>query len=265
MIKKRKDGRRAVVLGTPVDRASRSDLRHFIERALTGSYTQRIVTLNPEIAIAATRSPQYSNAVRTADYITVDGFGLLLALLFLGYGAGERVTGTDVLEELCELAVRRDERIAFLLRKDGLTTPALLRDALKERWPSLKASIGTVHPAERVDPALIHAINDAAPSMLIVNFGHPDQEAWITAHGDALRTIRIATGIGGAIDYFSGVVPMPPRIMRKFGFEWLWRVIHQPRRLRRTLCAIVIFPLAVMREQIRLLRIPQLRLRSKHL
>ncbi|HEX3721694.1 MAG TPA: WecB/TagA/CpsF family glycosyltransferase [Nitrolancea sp.] len=45
----------------------------------------------------------------------------------------------------------------------------------------------------------------------------------------------IAFGVGGAFDFLAGAVPRAPRIVRRFGFEWLYRLIRQPWRWRRQL------------------------------
>lgn len=220
----------------------------FLQRAFVSSRAHRIVTLNPEIALAATRDPRYAAAVRTADILTIDGTGIALALRLMGHGIRERITGTSVLEDICGLAAERGSGVAFLLRADGLTSPLLLRAALTQRWPTLRCAIATVDPAQPVDAALVAAVNDAAPTCLIVNFGHLVQEQWTVEHLDQFRSVRIAAGIGGAVDYFSGAVPRPPRFACRLGLEWIWRLMRQPRRIRRIIRAVVVFPWAVMRD-----------------
>lgn len=242
--------RRVHILGIPVDRCSRIEFRMFLRRAMAAPSARRIVTLNPEIALEARRDPRYAVMIRTADVVTVDGMGLALALRGMGHDIAGRITGTDVLEDLIALAVEEGRRVSFLLRADGLTSPPLLRAALAARWPALQYSVGVVDPAQPVDPTLIRAITDDAPTILIVNFGHPHQERWIAEHVDWFRTVRIAVGIGGAMDYFVGAVPQPPPFARRFGVEWAWRLLRQPRRWRRIVRATIIFPIAVCADPI---------------
>lgn len=240
--------RRATILGTPVDRCSRIEFRMFLQRAFASSRAHRIVTLNPEIALAARRDPRYAAAVRTADMLTIDGTGIALALRLMGYGMSERMTGTSVLEDICCLAAERGSGVAFLLRADGLTSPPLLRAALTQRWPTLRCAIAAVDPAQPVDAALVAAVNDAAPTCLIANFGHLVQEQWIVEHLDQFRSVRIAAGIGGAVDYFSGAVPRPPALVHRLGLEWAWRLVRQPWRFHRIIRAVIVFPCAVLRD-----------------
>lgn len=240
--------RRVRILGLPVDRCSRIEFRMFLRRALAAPSARRVVTLNPEIVLAARQDPRYAVTIRTADLVTVDGTGLALALRAMGHDVAGRITGTDVFEDLAALAVEEGRHVTFLLRADGLTSPPLLRAALTARWPALKYSVGVVDPTQPIDPALVRAIVDDAPTILVVNFGHPHQERWIAEHLDWFRTVRIAAGIGGALDYFAGAVPPPPQLVRRFGVEWAWRLLRQPRRWRRILRATIAFPAAVVQE-----------------
>lgn len=245
MIDTRTGLRRVRILGTPVDRCTRIEFRMFIRRSMSALSARRIVTLNPEIALQAWRDPRYGVAIRTADLLTIDGMGIALALRCFGFRGHGRITGSDVLHDLATFAQEEGKTIAFLLRDDGLTSPPLLRAALGKRWTSLRSTIGAVDVHQPIDPALARAMIDAAPDILIVNFGHPHQEQWLASHLDRFPSIRLAVGIGGALDYFSGTIPSPPHLVRAFGIEWLWRLLRQPYRLRRILRAVIVFPSAV--------------------
>jgi len=240
---------RASILGIPVDRCTRIEFRMFLRKSLSALTARRIVTLNPEIALAARRDARYGVAIRTADLLTVDGIGIALALRCFGDRWERRITGSDVLEDLATLAQEEGKTVAFLLRHDGLTAPPLLRLALAARWPSLRSTMAMVDPRAPMDPALARAIVDAAPDIIMVNFGHPIQERWLAENLDRFPSVRIATGIGGALDYFSGAVASPPSFVRALGIEWLWRLLRQPRRFRRIVQAVLVFPCAVLWER----------------
>ena len=73
-------------------------------------------------------------------------------------------------------------------------------------------------------------INSFGPAILFVAFGAPNQERWIYENLELLSSVKLAIGIGGAIDMISGKLPRAPRLMRKIGLEWLWRLIKRPKR-----------------------------------
>lgn len=239
---------RSTILGIPVDRVSVVELRGFLRRAFAGNRTQRIVTLNPEIAVAAYRDGRYGSVVRTADLVTIDGVGVRFALRIRRRPVGDRITGTILLEEACALAAADNRTAVFLLRHDGLTAPPVLRATLKQRWPTLAVAIAAVDPERPLDAALARAMNDHAPALLVTNFGHPMQEQWIAEHVDQFPTVRVAFGVGGAIDYLTGSAPLPPEFVRRYGIEWLWRFVRQPWRIGRIATAIIRFPLLAARR-----------------
>lgn len=239
--------RRTTILNIPVDLCSRLEFRMFLNRACASGRAHRVVTLNPEIILTAMECPRYASTIRTADCCTVDGVGLALALRILRRARPERITGIHVLEDMCATAAEEGRAIAILLRSDGLTAPPLLRAALHERWPDLRVAVATVQPSTETDSALRSALRDHTPEFLIVNFGHPIQEEWIARHIDEFPSIRVAVGIGGAVDYFTGAAAKPPESFARLGFEWAWRLFRQPRRWRRILRATIVFPYRVIR------------------
>lgn len=238
--------RRTSLLGFPIDQCTPVELETFIRHACTSDHAHRIVTINPEIIVAAQRNPRYAATVRTADLVTIDGVGITIALRLCGRRHAERVTGTTILETACGVAAAEEGRVVFLLRNDGLSSPPLLHAALRERWPSLNAAIVVVDPDISLDDALARAIADHGPRILIANFGHPAQEQWIASYVDRFPSVRVAVGIGGAIDYLTGAVPIPPPLVRKLGMEWFWRLTRQPWRLPRIVDAVFRFPLLLV-------------------
>ena len=52
---------------------------------------------------------------------------------------------------------------------------------------------------------------------------------------DILEKIEkgILIGVGGSLDVLSGSIKRAPKIFRKLKIEWLYRIIRQPKRLKR--------------------------------
>jgi len=69
-----------------------------------------------------------------------------------------------------------------------------------------------------------------------------------------LPSVKLAIGVGGTFDFIAGVVPRAPYLMRKTGLEWLYRLYHQPRRIKRIINAALIFPLKVISARTKDLR-----------
>ena len=93
-------------------------------------------------------------------------------------------------------------------------------------------------------------IREEAPDILLIALGHGKQEKWIAAHLPELPSVKVAMGVGGAFDFIAGRVLRAPRILRRLGLEWLWRLILQPSRLPRIWRAVIKFPILVLRAKL---------------
>jgi N-acetylglucosaminyldiphosphoundecaprenol N-acetyl-beta-D-mannosaminyltransferase len=83
-----------------------------------------------------------------------------------------------------------------------------------------------------------------------VGFGFPRQEAWIHRHLHEFPTVRVAIGVGGTIDYWSGMKQRAPIWMQKVGLEWAWRLYKEPWRVGRIFRAVVVFPVLALTDWI---------------
>jgi N-acetylglucosaminyldiphosphoundecaprenol N-acetyl-beta-D-mannosaminyltransferase len=63
----------------------------------------------------------------------------------------------------------------------------------------------------------------------------------------------VVHGVGGSFDILAGITKRAPAAWQRWGLEWLYRVLQEPRRLgRRYLTTNVSFLLMTARELIRL-------------
>ncbi len=207
----------------------------------------QIVTLNPEMVMAARRLPEFRATIERADLVTADGVGIVLAARLLGRPLRGRVTGVDLVEALA--AAGDPELALFLLgAAPGVAERAARR--LETRSPGCRIAgvwAGSPRPEES-GPSLAR-IAETRPAVLLVAYGAPAQELWIARHRSELERagVVVAVGVGGAFDYLAGVVPRAPRPLRRLGLEWLYRLIRQPWRWRRQL-ALPQFAALVVRE-----------------
>jgi N-acetylglucosaminyldiphosphoundecaprenol N-acetyl-beta-D-mannosaminyltransferase len=144
----------------------------------------------------------------------------------------------DLAEKLVEEAATKSLRVYLL--GGGLGVAAAAAKAMKRHYPKLeiKGDEGTKDIKHQFSifnfQTMIEAINDFNTDILLVAFGAPWQERFVIEHKNELK-VRVAMVVGGAFDMWSGKVPRAPLQWRNFGFEWLWRLIHEPWRVKRQL------------------------------
>jgi N-acetylglucosaminyldiphosphoundecaprenol N-acetyl-beta-D-mannosaminyltransferase len=240
------------VLGVRVDRVDLPACLARISGWLADTYggLHHIVTVNPEFVMAARRNPVFMAALRRSSLATADGIGIKVAARILSLPVPARVTGVDLVEGIAALEMPNC-RVFLLGAAEGVAVDAA--DALTSRFPSLQIA-GTFAggPSEHEFSEIEERLAGSKPTVLLVAFGHPAQDLWIDSNRERLSMhgILVAVGVGGTFDYLSGRVPRAPRVIRRLGLEWLYRLIRQPWRWRRQL-ALPQFVLLVVRERFR--------------
>jgi len=81
--------------------------------------------------------------------------------------------------------------------------------------------------------AIIDAINASGATVLVVGVGAPKQEKWIARYRDAMPGVRLFMALGATIDFEAGVKKRAPSVWQLLCLEWLYRLLHEPRRLFR--------------------------------
>ena len=209
-----------------------------------------IVTLNPEMLVASVRDASYARTLQQADIRTIDGFGLWALLRLRGLPV-PRVPGVELAEQMLILAQERGWRVGCFGGHPG--TGEALRKTLIERYPRLSllveegGKIDEQGNADALSEEALHRLTMFGPEVLLVALGGgTKQETWIAKHMEYLPGLRVAIGVGGTFDYWTGRIRRAPRWMRRSGCEWLWRLCMEPTRIRRIYHALIVFPFLVI-------------------
>ena len=213
--------------------------------------TRVIFTANVEHVVLLSSDPEFRMAYGAADYVLADGMPLVWFSRFICDALPERVTGSDLLPEICRMAEKKSLKVFFLGGTPEVTPKAV--ENLQRRFPALQM-VGIATPwidlsdGESVSSGLVESINQSGADILFVGFGAPKQELWITRNRKRLKT-GIVLAVGGTFDFLAGKTVRAPLWMQRSGLEWLWRLLHEPKRLwRRYLIGNVRFLVIAWRE-----------------
>lgn len=221
------------VLDIPVDCLQRHSLEQAVLQQLkTPQNPWQIVTMNAEMAYAASQDPDFMAILQQADMIIPDGIGVVWALSHQGVQV-PRLPGVELVEFLFSRAEAEGFSIGILGSHPD--TLAALQQVLQERYgqvPLCFIQNGYFKPEEEAQ--ILEELQRARPDVLLVALGVPRQEAWIAEHRASLN-IPVMMGIGGSLDVISGRLERAPQWMRQAHLEWLFRLYQQPSRWRRML------------------------------
>ena len=235
----------AEVLGVRVDCVTAPKALDRCAQLLGTEGHHQVVTLNPEFVMYAQHDASFRTLVRETNLVVPDGAGIVWALRRQGAANVERVTGIDLMQELCILAAQMQVSVFLLGAAAGIAAQAAA--TLQEQIPGLViagTAVGTPDPTQA--PGLCAQILDSGAGMLFVAFGCPAQDFWIQKY-QRESGARLAMGVGGSFDYISGKVARAPLWMRRVNLEWCYRLLRQPWRWRRQL-VLIAYLWRVMRE-----------------
>lgn len=221
----------AEVLGVRVDCVTMEQALAQCAQLLNTDGCHQVVTLNPEFVMLAQRDAAFRALVREASLVTPDGAGIVWALRRQGFANVARVTGIDVMRELCAHAAQTDTSVFLLGAAPGIAARAA--KVLQRQLPGLRiagTAVGAPDPDQAAEICL--QIQESGADLLFVAFGCPAQDFWIEQHQKATGA-RLAIGVGGSFDYISGKIGRAPVWMRNANLEWLYRLLRQPWRWRR--------------------------------
>ncbi len=221
------------ILGVRVDHVTMETALAKVESLLREGGFHQIATVNPEFVVLAQRDSGFRHVLDETALNVPDGVGLLWAARHLGQPLTERVTGQELVDRIAALAAQCGFRLFMLGAREGIAEKASAE--LLRRHPNLIIAgchAGSPAPAEEEEIAA--RITASQADILLVAYGPPKQELWIARNAERLK-VSVAMGVGGTFDTLAGVVPRAPRWIRRAGFEWTYRLVREPRRLRRQL------------------------------
>ncbi len=222
------------VLGVPIDNVTMDDVIARIEQWVEEGGFHQVATANTDFLINALKDAELGDILRRCDLVIADGMPLVWTSRLLGTPLKGRVTGVDLVPRLAELSARRNFRIFML----GATQKSLDGSAawIEAHYPGAQI-VGRLSPphgplADMDHEEILGAIEEARPDILLVAFGNPKQEKWLSMHRHRLQ-VPVCVGVGGSFDFLSGSVQRAPEWMQRSGLEWAYRTMQEPTRLAK--------------------------------
>jgi N-acetylglucosaminyldiphosphoundecaprenol N-acetyl-beta-D-mannosaminyltransferase len=182
----------------------------------------------------AQQSASFKQILRDADLVVPDGFPLIWLGRRKGFALRRRVYGPELMEQFCQVTSAKSYRHFFYGGASGVA--ADLASRFVERFPGLQVT-GMFSPPFRPlnpeeDREVVAAINASCADVVWIGLGAPKQERWMFEHRHLLKA-PVLVGVGAAFDFHTGRVAQAPPWIRNHGFEWLFRLACEPRRLWR--------------------------------
>lgn len=209
---------------------SASEYFNLLKKYLKNNTKKFIITANPETLTMANNDQEISNMLLDENNsIIPDGIAIVKACQMLNIKVTERIAGVDIAAFLLKEANKEKKSIYLFGSKQEVIE--LLVKKIKKDYPNINVlgySNGYVKNRDKVFKEIIKL----QPDICLVALGIPYQEKIIYKHLDKFNK-GIFVGVGGSFDVLSGFKKRAPKIFIKLNLEWLYRIICEPKRIKR--------------------------------
>ena len=189
--------------------------------------------INAHALNLAGTTPWFKEFLNASDIAYPDGEGVRFGSWLLGNSLPPQTALTRWIWELAEFSCRQGFSLYFLGGEQHVVEGAV--SALSAKSPGLHCAgfhHGYFQKHGPESDTVVEEINNAKPNILLVGFGMPVQEDWIRRNKGRLNVNVILTA-GSSFDYAAGTKSVCPSWVSRFGLEWFYRFLVEPKRLFR--------------------------------
>lgn len=192
-----------------------------------------VVTPNMDHIVLIENDESFKEVYNNADLVLIDGKPLIWISEIYGTQIKEKVSGSDLFPRICELAAKNGYKVFILGAAEGVADKAAQNLTMKFHGLNI---VGTYSPpigfetdVEQIQN-IIDMINKTETDILAVALGSPKGEKFIYKIREMINA-SLSISIGATIDFEAGNVKRAPKWMSDSGFEWLYRITQDPKRL----------------------------------
>ena len=225
---------------------SEKEYFNLLKEYLENNEKKFIITANPETLTMAETDEEVSKMLLDKNNSVVpDGIAIVKACKTLDIPVTERIAGVDIAEYLLHEASQLKKKVYLFGSKQEVIDG--MKNVIKKKYSGIKLVGATNGYIEDKDKEFEN-IKKAKPDVIMVALGIPYQKKLIYKHlKDFEKGIFI--GVGGSFDVLSGTKKRAPKIFIKLNLEWLYRIMCEPKRLKRFWNNNVKFILKIKKEK----------------
>jgi len=253
------------IFGIQFDNLKTDEVLEKIQEFLKDNKQYYIVLPYSEFVVRAQKNQPFKNILNQADLCLCESRGLYLVARMIGKGLKQPINGIELIYNICDKSQFlisnfksnsnfKNSKIEskFKIQNSKLFLFGATESVIKKTAEKLGESIIGFENGYQDFDKVIEKINLIKPNILLVGLGSPKQEEFIYNNLSKMPSVKLAIGVGGAFDFISGRVKRAPHILQNIGLEWLWRLMIQPKRLKRICKGVVGLGCLTLKNMLRL-------------
>jgi N-acetylglucosaminyldiphosphoundecaprenol N-acetyl-beta-D-mannosaminyltransferase len=221
---------RVYIAGCPVD--SDNNLEDLSEKLCDNAMSRRgcqVLGVNAAVAVEANYDPIYRQMLESVTDLPADGFWVSFAAKILRHGGVGHIGIERLVYRLLDRLSVSGCRVYLLGAREEVVEEAVR--VIEARYKGIEVvGFRNGYFSEEDEETIAADVKRTDPNIVLVGMTSPKKEKWISENRGTLNNCVII-GVGGLFDVFAGKVPPAPEWIKRSGFEWLFRLLHDPRRL----------------------------------
>ena len=223
------------VLGIPIDAIDMTAALRTVKAAARGSEPFLLSTANLNFLVTSRSDSEFRESLLDSDLCTADGMPIVWIARLLGLPIENRVSGSDLFEEL-RTAERGARPLTVFWFGGAAGVAAVAAEKINGKSAGLRC-VGSIDPGfgtveEMSRDALLNPVNASGADFLVVSLGAKKGQLWLQQNRDRLRS-PVRAHLGTVVNFQAGTLRRAPRYLQSWGLEWLWRIKEEPYLWRR--------------------------------
>jgi N-acetylglucosaminyldiphosphoundecaprenol N-acetyl-beta-D-mannosaminyltransferase len=214
-----------------VDEITLNEVINKVKQFIKKKSPHYLISLGSLTILLARKDKELREIIKRADLVLCDSVGVQWGLKFLYDIKIEKISGVDLIPILCDVAVQNKYRLFFLGSTKEVIKKAV--ENVKRRYKGINiCGFSDGYFDIKKEDLIKKWIKKSKPDILLVGLGQPFQEKWIFKNLNYLK-VPLCIGIGGSFDVLGGKVKRAPLFFQRIGFEWFFRLVQEPWRIKR--------------------------------
>ena len=225
---------------------TKTECYELISQIIKNKEKKFIITVNPETCMLSEKDIELKQIITNNDNLIVpDGIAVVKAANQLGYKIKERITGVEISEYLLELANQNKYKVYLFGASEEVIDK--LKELIDVKYPKIKL-VGATNGYVEDKDLVMNNMKKIEPDIVMLALGIPLQEKIINKHIKDFKK-GVFIGVGGSFDVISGYKKRAPKIFIKLNIEWLYRIIKEPKRIKRFIKYNLIYMIKILKNK----------------
>lgn len=228
------------ILGVKIYETTLEKTVDFIESKIRSGDKSYVVLTGAHGIIEMQSDDLLKTISNNAGLVTPDGMPEVWIGKLKGYKDIEKVYAPELMYSIFGVSVERGYRHFFYGGKEGVAQR--LAAVLREEYPGIDIVGMHTPPFRPLTPRekeeVVDEINQSGADIVWCGLGCPKQEKWMYEFRPLLKA-PVLIGVGAGFDFLSGQKPLAPFWITRSGFEWLYRLLSDPRHLMKRYAKVI--------------------------